>query len=464
MNAPDIDWPAILGPILSCPALSSQTAIEQLNQAVFRNPPRAIRLASHVQPEQLPFATQPVAWFERGRIISSAEVRPGGFLHYAAGCYYIQDAGSLLAAAVCDIQPGQLVCDLCAAPGGKSTALLEKLDGTGLLVSNEVIGSRLPPLTAALWRTGYHNHLTTSRDAESLAKALPGTFDCVLVDAPCSGQSMLSRGKQSLASFSEHQIAHSAARQARIIRAAAELVKPGGRLVYSTCTFAHAENEQIIEQFLAAASHWSAAPSDPRLAEFRSPTSAACYRLWPHRDSCAGGFTAALVRSQDAPPTEQVTRRGKQSLWQPLKKIPAEVASWFASPPQLEQPDVAWFQYGDRLQITSPLASEALIRIAYAATPVATEKTRRWDPQYAAALLRSPAFRPAEVIELSDQQASEFMGGQPLRTPATQAAGKSRWCQVAWQGHALSWGKLAGGMLKNHLPKSTRQNVPLSAK
>src|SRR5690606_29606672 len=116
----------------------------------------------------------------------------------------------------------------------------EQLDGRGWLLANEVIASRWPILNLALERSGYGNYLVTHRDVAALERQCGAAFDCVLVDAPCTGQSLVARGKQSPAAFSATQIEHSAARQARILRSAAAMTRPGGRLIYSTCTYSFA--------------------------------------------------------------------------------------------------------------------------------------------------------------------------------------------------------------------------------
>ncbi len=263
-----IDWPRVLGPVLSGQPMECLIAdaglqpdeVPELESACFSYARRAIRPRPEVRDGALPFETENVPWFERGRFIKSTPegltARPGAFLQHVVGDYYIQDAGSMLAIALCDVQPGQWVCDTCAAPGGKSTALLEALDGQGLLLANEVIRSRLGILDLTLARAGYGNHLLTNLELETLGAVCDRVFDCVLVDAPCTGQTMVASGKQSLAAFSSNQIEHSSLRQQRILRAASALVKPGGRSVYSTCAFSFAENEQIVLGFLQEHSGW----------------------------------------------------------------------------------------------------------------------------------------------------------------------------------------------------------------
>ena len=213
-----------------------------------------MRSHSAVAPDALPFPWEPVEWFGKGHRLLGKETRPSKSLFYAAGDYFLQDAASLLAIALCvagrDTLEGKTVCDLCAAPGGKASALLEAVGGTGFLLANEPIRSRIPALRYNLARTGSDRYAVSSMDPEQLIRYVHGRFDCVLVDAPCSGQALFARGKQTEAAFSPKQIDHSARRQERILDAAIQLLKPGGKLVYSTCTFAHAENESQVSRLV----------------------------------------------------------------------------------------------------------------------------------------------------------------------------------------------------------------------
>ena len=327
MNTDSIDWQAVLGPEIFG---SMGSELPELQAGVLGHSPRAIRLTRAVDPVGLPFATSQVPWFSNGRYVAEPNVRPGQFLQHAAGDYYVQDAGSMLALALCDVQPGQIVCDACAAPGGKSTGLLEQLDGCGALVANEVTMSRLAPLRLALARSGMCNYLLTNHELGRLAELYGSSFHCVLVDAPCTGQSMVVRGKQSMSAFLESQICHSSARQRKIIEATAKLVKPGGRMVYSTCTFSWAENEQIIREFLATHPGWKILRF-PELHAWECSHEPGCYRLWPHRDRAAGAFAAALQKLEEPRDAcSPIHSRFASPRWRPLSRS-CTVPAWLTA-------------------------------------------------------------------------------------------------------------------------------------
>lgn len=484
----NIDWEQTLGPVLTRGRNAGDTRISthwithgelaDLQSAIAEHPPRSVRVAPEYS-VALPFESRPVPWLESGRELTDPDIRPGAYLQHAAGCYYVQDAASMLAVALCDVRPGQQICDLCAAPGGKSTALAELLGGDGWLLANEVIHSRLGVLTTALARTGQPNYLVSCQDSGELARATGPLFDCVLVDAPCSGQSMVARGKQSLASFTLDQIAHSAARQQRIVRSATQMVRPGGRLVYSTCTFAYQENEAIIEPLLDSGL-WEPASVPDGLQQYASPVAAGCYRLWPHRDRCAGGFAAALVCTGKRQP-EQASQHFRRSKWQVLDELPKDVAEWFRHDTVLPA-GTTLVGTGEHLELVPTAAIERCLGIAYAGVPIASVRQKattaagrtgkrqsrtkqspargkpssavRYEPAYAAAIL-GDALPAQQRVELSDVQAIRFVAGEPIRDVSGCSAG---WCVVHWRDRPLAWGKYAGGILKNHLPKPLRQS------
>lgn len=462
----------VLGPL----APNAAEDLDQLLESLGQHGRRCIRPRPGLPLSQLPFATEPVPWAPTGRFLIDSTFRPGSSLHFAAGDYAIQDAASLLPITLMQLEPGQHVCDVCAAPGGKSTAILEGLLGQGVLLSNEVIASRVDTLQLALARTGYDNYLICNQPAERLAEAASEAFDCVLVDAPCSGQSLVARGKQSLSAFSDKQIEHSAARQQSILRSAVQLVRPGGRLVYSTCTFAYAENEAIMEWLADLLPGWRPVILD-ELSPWQSPVREGCYRLFPHRDHCAGGFAAALIRPEatalpsslfspaDAISASQPTaRRTRQTsspasaAWQPCRE--PEILAEFD---RLAVDQPIW-QKKQKLHYFHPDIPPAWRAIAHAGLELATLFGDHWHPSHPLATLaaNSPWFTPHTRIALTANEATQYFTGTSLHRPTPQdgvspSAASQAWAVATWQSRPLGWTKQVGSQLKNHLPKPLRQ-------
>ncbi len=475
-----IDWSAVLGPVL-CAATVSPSGLalqadelDDLERGTFAHVRRAVRPRPGLAAATLPFETDRVPWFPRGRFVSNASavesVRPGAFLQYAAGDYYIQDAGSMLALALLDAQPGDWVCDTCAAPGGKSTGLLEQLAGRGVLVANEVIRSRLSLLKLALERAGYGNHMVTNLELEQLSQLCGPAFDRVLVDAPCTGQTMVGRGKQRVAAFSAAQIAHSSARQDRILRAAAGLVKPAGRLVYSTCAYSFAENEQVVMEFVQAQPGWQL-QSQSGFEAWASPLCEGCYRVWPHRHGCSGAFAAVLV-NQSGDSAQQAGELARQSPatlrgrygWRELECPPQDLQGLVA-----EGEGRLWLG-GNQLHRFDASLPDDWIGSAVAGTELASRSgelhSQRWTPSFGGAVLvgarQVPPLDLGESLgelALEDAQAIRYVAGESLRQVSATGGARSAggWCVATWRGRRLGWGKLAGGILKNHFPKAIRQ-------
>lgn len=445
----DIDWQKVLGPSLA--GLDSEE-LTDFHSAVLAHAPRAIRVANSQVTASLPFSTQPVDWYASGFIVDG-NARPGMFIHYPAGDYYIQDAGSMLALALCEIQPGQAVLDACSAPGGKATGLLAQLDGTGFLVSNEVIKSRLPVLQDALANQGYDNYAVTHADLEELNARCDSIFDCVLVDAPCTGQSMLAKGKQTLAAFSSGQIEHSSQRQERILNAASKLVRPGGRLVYSTCSFSWDENEAIVSSFLKSHGNFQSIEI-PALQPWHSDSVAGCYRLWPHRHPTSGAFAAVMLKHESDP--EQTNEHSRRARRQPQHKTIKE--SSLGLPVRL-LPQHQLYRAKDTVFLVSEHRPASLKDIGYLGIPIAKQRSSRWEPLHPLARLQCLRQQECSRVTLQDTEACLYVEGQSLRLPDLVGKG---WQLIEWSGKTLGWAKVSNGVVKNHFPKSCRQQVVAS--
>ncbi|MCG8652352.1 MAG: SAM-dependent methyltransferase [Pirellulales bacterium] len=418
--------------------------LTELVDALQRRWPNAIRHPRQVGVEQLPLPTLPVPWYGLARhcVDSSQAARLSRYLAYACGDYYLQDAGSLLALAASQADTAELrgdlmICDLCAAPGGKASALVEAIGDGGFVLANEPIRSRVAPLQFNLARTGSDRWAISSLDPEQLAQRLGGTFDLVLVDAPCSGQALMSRGRQSAAAFSQKQISHSAARQRRILNAAIKLLRPGGQLIYSTCTFAEQENESQIGELetggLVAANPVS------RLSPYQS-TRPGCYRLWPHRHNCAGSFVGSMTSLQEH--TSAVgSRRSKPS------KSPVDLRQWYE--PLEATTRITVF---DAVVVGWPQEAPHWVdEVALTGPELAHRTGQTWKPSHAAALRRLSRGRSLRTLEVEVELAKKFVRGEtiPCSTPG--------WHVVRYLDRPLGWIKARGTTGKNHLPAPARQ-------
>jgi 16S rRNA C967 or C1407 C5-methylase (RsmB/RsmF family) len=485
-----------------------------LAKSLTEYPPRAIRLRPSKASQPTPMATRPVPWFPRGRIVESSNDRPSQFVEYVTGDYYIQDAGSMLALALLDARPGEAICDLCAAPGGKASSILESLSEVdpenleglnldrgfhgGWLLANEPIRTRMAILEYALARTGHLRFMTMNQDPSQVALRFPARFDAVVVDAPCSGQALVANDKHDENAFDPRLIEHSAARQRRILMEAIRLLKPGGRLIYSTCTFAIEENESQID-FLLESFPGAWQPIQPKsLMPWASPITEGCYRVWPHRDPTAGAFAAGLRLIGDLGlenPIE-VTRSTKElnvrqrkhdqrdnrprGNLDRLKKFPSIKSKVGDSGSSEEVQLLQKFGVQGRLQMKlsedrlSALSEDIQVdqAILECRWPELLQGVAgRWEPQHALAIARVEYFKPHRTIDLNEQLLRSYLVGQSIvkfnvgasptskPDPTATEASQTPWCVATCRGEPIGWMKDAGNRFNNHLVKIGYQNL-----
>ncbi|EFM12678.1 tRNA (cytosine-5-)-methyltransferase [Paenibacillus curdlanolyticus YK9] len=206
-----------------------------------------------------PWQLRPIPWCGTGSYYDG-EDRPGKHPYYHAGLYYIQEPSAMAPVELLDVQPGHRVLDLCAAPGGKSTQIAAKLQGAGMLVSNDNAAERTKALAKNIELAGVRNAVVLNEEPASLVPAFTGWFDRILVDAPCSGEGMFRKDESMIAAWERHSVERCSLMQRDILRDAAAMLAPGGVLVYSTCTFSPVENEAQIAAILAADDELEAVP------------------------------------------------------------------------------------------------------------------------------------------------------------------------------------------------------------
>ena len=386
---------------------------------------------------QLPFVGEQVPWEPRGYYYDPAS-RPGLHPYHEAGVYYLQEASAMSAVALLDPQPGERICDLCAAPGGKSTQIAGRMLGQGLLLCNEYSPARAKILARNIERMGVANAIVTNEKTERLAAKLPGFFDRVLVDAPCSGEGMFRKEEAAVTDWSQQTVEMCAARQAEILDNAACLLKPGGRLVYSTCTFAPEENEQTVAAFLDRHPEFAPERVD---APWFTPGEQGTYRMWPHKLLGEGHF-GAVLRKLDGEEGDIPEEKGTA--------IPKAWQS-FAKETGVTLPEGIFLGFGDRLYLAPQGCPELRgLRVLRPGLELGEMKKDRLNPAHALALWAKPLER---TVDLSSEgpEIGQYLHGEVL--PCTQKG----WCLVTVDSYSIGWGKGDGRQLKNHYPKGLRR-------
>ena len=435
-------------------ALLGETEYEAFLAAAER--PRSVALRFNplktTSPPELPeFGLTPVPWEKHG-FYYDPDTRPGLSPWHDAGLYYLQEASAMAPAGLLDVRPGMRVLDLCAAPGGKSTQLAAAMEGKGLLVCNEIQPKRAAVLGRNLERMGVANALALNEHPRRLEARFSGFFDRILVDAPCSGEGMFRKEEAASADWSEETVAMCARRQGEILASAARMLRPGGRLVYSTCTFSPEENEGVISAFLK--SH-----DDFHVAEARAPWFAPgrhdwvqdpapglerTFRLWPHRLRGEGHFAAVLERDGRAEPV----------------CLPAVRPT--AAPPELRDflrrleitlPEGRLIAFGQGLWMAPEEMPElAGLKVVRPGLEVGAMRPGRLEPAHALAMWLGGCASCADFPADSPEIAAYLSGG-------TVAGPQRGWTLLTAGGLGLGWAKGSGGVLKNHLPKGLRRMV-----
>ena len=402
--------------------------------------PRAVALRMNPlkgEPPTLPFVTEPVPWEPLGYYYDP-EARPGLHVFHEAGVYYLQEASAMAPVALLEPQPGEKICDLCAAPGGKSTQIAGRLSGRGMLLCNEVSPKRAKILSRNIERLGIANAVVTNETPAVLAQRFPAFFDRVLVDAPCSGEGMFRKEEAAITDWSPETVQMCARRQGEILDCAAKMVRPGGRLVYSTCTFAPQEDEEAVEAFLET--HPEFLP-EPVEAPWFQESGPAMYRMWPHKLLGEGHFAAVLRRmgqpedSPAPPPGEKLPRQ-----WEDFAKVL-----------DIRLPEGRGLRFGETLYwAPADMPDVSKLRVLRAGLELGTVKKDRFEPAHALALwlkdCRCQVSFPAESEEIK-----AYLHGEVL--PCREKG----WCLVKAGSYSLGWGKADGMQLKNHYPKGLRK-------
>ena len=388
-------------------------------------------------------------------------VRPGKHPYHEMGLYYIQEPSAMSAAALLAPKPGMRVLDLCAAPGGKSTQLATYLGDSGLLVSNEINTQRSRILSQNIERMGIKNAIVTNEDSFVLASHFPGFFNAIQVDAPCSGEGMFRKLPEAIEQWSMENVAICAARQKEILDNAAVMLKPGGTIVYSTCTFSKEENEDVIEYFLER-------HPDFTLEEME--------RFWPHKVDGEGHFVAKLVRRGSVDTDLKADRKNKKNknsknrkneTKPALTKENMKLLSEFLDE-TISENMAAWIKnsrlvmFGEQLYRLPDMEVDIKgLKVQRAGLHIGEFKKQRFEPSHSLALaLKLNDAKNLVKLTCDNPQTIGFFNGQSVMLSDEQAAEcKKGWALVCVDGYTAGWGKVNGTQVKNHYPKGLRNKI-----
>lgn len=401
-----------------------------------------------------PFQTlKEVPWCKEG-FYYEKEDKPTKHPYYYAGLYYVQEPSAMSPGAYLPIVPGDRVLDLCAAPGGKSTQIAARMQGEGVLVSNDISVSRAKALLKNLENFGVRESIVTSETSEKLASKWPGYFDKILIDAPCSGEGMFRKNESAVKSWETYGVAHCVSLQEGILEDAAKMLKPNGMLLYSTCTFSPEENEGMIGAFLQKHPDFKVVPLTPvggiqqgRPEWINAPSSLkGALRLWPHHLAGEGHFVCLLKREGDQSETVYAPQPFKR-----LKDYPE--AYTFLKEQTYLSGDLPVVELKGKLyQVPTDAPSLAGVRTIRCGVLLGEIKNKRFEPGHALVLAYGKEmFKNTICYNSTDGEVIRYLKGETLLHEAPKG-----YHVICIDGYPLGWVKAQDGRLKNQYPASWR--------
>ncbi|MBP1570653.1 MAG: RsmB/NOP family class I SAM-dependent RNA methyltransferase [Oscillospiraceae bacterium] len=401
------------------------------------------------------FSFSPVKWCPTGFYYPGNE-RPGRHSYHHAGVFYIQEASAMAVVECADIQQGDKVLDLCAAPGGKSTQIAAKLGGTGLQINNEIVPNRAKILSQNIERMGIKNAIVTNESPEKLEKVFPSFFDKIIVDAPCSGEGMFRKDPAVVNEWSLSQVEVCANRQEHILESAHKMLAENGILVYSTCTFSPEENEITVKKFvdkhpeyifIKPEVHKYFSPGVPEWADSSNRDLECTMRLFPHKIDGEGHFIAVLKKTVgNASKVKTAKNTADRKLLQPYFDFEKKFLK-----------DISFDNFtlfGENLYAMPQSAPDlSKVKVLRCGLHLGEIKKGRFEPSHSLAMaLTKDNVKQFVNYPCDSEEMLQFLKGETLLTDSDFKG----WCLVCTDGYSVGWGKVSDGTIKNHYPKGLR--------
>jgi len=434
-----------------------------------------------------PFKLEPVPWTSDGFYYPEGE-SPGKHPYYHAGLYYIQEPSAMLPGAILGAQPGEKVLDICAAPGGKTVQIAAAMKNSGIIIANDINADRVKALVKNIELCGVRNAVVLNETPEKLADRFAGYFDRILVDAPCSGEGMFRKDEDAARSWESFKCETCSGMQRAILDNIDRMLKPGGSLVYSTCTFSPEEDERMISYFIKLHENYEieeiprTAGMQPGRPEWSdgSPKLAGTVRLWPHRIKGEGHFSALLKKKeyrastanmQDLPalhvridnsgiklPNSEFLSRNHRKLKQPIQKesetaLP-EVFRKFADNSLNITLDGSFVLKGRNIYVLpEEIPSLDGLKVAKFGWFLGEDDGSRFEPSHSMVT----ALGRKDVKRAIDLQSGSYEVKSYLKGETLMLEGDKGLTAICVDGYTLGWAKQTGDMVKNLYPKGWRK-------
>ena len=403
------------------------------------------------------FKLEALDYVDNGFILRE-ERAMGASPYHHSGMVYMQDPGAMASAAALDIQPDWWVADLCAAPGGKSSQIAERLGDEGFLLSNEYVPKRAKIIVGNFERLGVKNAIVTSLDTERIAEMYEGVFDLVVVDAPCSGEGMFRKSEEAINDWSEENVSLCAKRQKTILENAKGLVKAGGYLLYSTCTYSPEENEETLCNFISRNSDFKLVKlkdainnrTRPGLERFGKCANVEyARRFYPHVSDGEGQFVALMKRDGNADIKQRILYKDEAK---PLSKQESAAVSVFFKEALTTPPKGRVVKVGDNIVVAGHSCPIPRGSVFMSGVLLGEIKGSTLVPHHQFFSAYGDLFKNKLLLTRADERVEKYLAGEEIDDTSSLKG----WCAVFFEGASLGGGKASGGKIKNHYPKGLR--------
>ena len=398
------------------------------------------------------FSSGPVPYAETGFYLDYDKIGNHPFHH--AGMIYVQDPGAMASAECLDVQPDWWILDMCAAPGGKSSQLRNKLGESGILISNEIVPSRCKILTGNIERLGFRNTATTCLDPARIAQLFPETFDMIMVDAPCSGEGMFRKDDIAIKEWSVDNVLHCAQRQKGILEQAAAALRPGGYLVYATCTFSLEENEMVVDDFLQKHPQFELIPV--REVVKKHTSDGICYegcecpnlydarRFYPHKSRGEGQFMAVLHDRSPCSPRSTEIRK-------PAVKIHPVVIDFLNDTLVNYDAERVSMYNGNPIYASPALALDKGVAFSCGVT-IGEIRKNYIQPHHQFFMAMGKQFKRQIELAPDSAELERYLHGEEISVEC-----ENGWAVITTNGCTVGGVKVTAGRAKNHYPKGLRK-------